>query len=142
MDNTEPFVKCVGAETRCCSFRAAFPVSPRVCFCLFLFDFNSYFSWKTTHRPGALNSQAALKQRSHVTARGGRTASHFGGRCQFPASHQRSAVQRRDSGIFSQGKGAISARIRTWADCTQRSFHYRHRRPGRKVFFPATKNAP
>ncbi|KAL6462895.1 hypothetical protein MHYP_G00293170 [Metynnis hypsauchen] len=34
-------------------------------------------------------TRAALKERHHVTARGGRTASHFGGRCQFAPSHQR-----------------------------------------------------
>lgn len=84
------------------------------------------------------NSQAALKQRSHVTAWGGRTASHFGGRCQFPASHQRSVVQRRDSGDLSREKGRFSVLIWTCADLNIRNRDYLHRKPGRNVS-PATK---
>lgn len=84
------------------------------------------------------NSQAALKQLSHVTARGGRTASHFGGRCQFPPSHQRSVVQRRDSRILAERKGVFSALIWTYADLNIRNRHYLHQKTGRNVF-PATK---
>lgn len=98
----------------------------------FLFIFSENASTRSS------NSQAALKQRSHVTARGGRTASHFGGRCQFPPSHQSSVVQRRDSGLLAERKAIFSAFIWTYADLNIRSRHYLHWKPGRNVF-PGTK---